>query len=299
MRLVRPAALVALLPLVVAAGCSNSLENSDAGAGSAASQAPSMAAIEADPTLTATLPKAVQDAKKIVIATNATYKPNEYTEGDKIVGMDIEMFDAVFEKMGVDVQWTQAPFDLIITGVQGGKYQAGVSSFTVTAKRQQSVTMVTYMSAGSRWAVKKGNPKGVDRSKPCGLSVAVQTGTTQYDELDALQKGACKSNPMDIKSFQEQADASTAVVTGRVDAMTADSPITDFAIKNSNDAIEALGETYDSAPYGIVIPKDQTEFAEGVKKALEALKTGGQYDAILAKWGQEGAKLDTFGVNPE
>lgn len=287
--------LASLLPLAVTTACSNALEISGTPVGDASA---SVAPITADPALTAMLPADVQASKKLVIGTNATYKPNEYTEGDKVVGMDIDLFDAVFQKMGVDVTWQQSPFDLIIVGVQGGKYNAGVSSFTINAKREKSVNMVSYLNAGTLWAVKAGNPKKIDRAKPCGISIAVETGTMQYDELAALQKTTCKDDPIDIKSFQEQADGTAAVIAGRVDAMSADSPITEYAIKMSNGGMEPLGETYDAAPYGIVIPKGDTQMAEGVAKALQALKEGGQYEAILAKWGQTDGALDTFEVNP-
>lgn len=294
----RLAVLASLLPLAATVGCSNALETSGSPVGASGAATASIAPITPDAALTAKLPAKVQSAKKIVIGTNATYKPNEYTEGDKIVGMDIDLYDAVFEKMGVDVQWQQSPFDLIITGVQASKYDAGVSSFTITAEREKSVNMVSYLNAGTLWAVKAGNPLGIDRTKPCGHTIAVETGTMQYDELAALQKTTCKADPIDIKSFQEQADATTAVISGRVDAMSADSPITDYAIQTADGAMEALGESYDSAPYGIVLPKADTELAEGVKQALEALKEGGQYDAILAKWGQTDGAIDSFEVNP-
>ena len=69
----------------------------------------------------------------------------------------------------------RADFGTIITGVQGKKYDIGVSSFTINDERKQQVTMVSYFNAGTQWATAKGNPKGVDPDNACGKTVAVQS----------------------------------------------------------------------------------------------------------------------------
>ena len=94
-------------------------------------------------------------------------------------------------------------------------------------------------------------------------------------------------------------EVNTAVMSGRADATTADSPITSYAVKQSNGKLEKLGEVYDGAPYGVVVQKQEAQFAEAVQQALTELKKDGQYDAILAKWGQADAAVTTFALNPQ
>ena len=89
-----------------------------------------------------------------------------------------------------------------------------------------------------------------------------------------------------------------AIMTNRADAMTADSPITAFAIKQSGGKLEALGDVYDAAPYGIVVPNDQADFAAALQQALTDIKKSGHYDAVLAKYGIEKGAVATFEVNP-
>ena len=80
--------------------------------------------------------------------------------------------------------------------------------------------------------------------------------------------------------------------------MAADSPISLYAVKQQGDELEALGDIYDSAPYGIVIPKDQEEFGEAIAAALESMKEDGTYEQILKDWGNESGGIDEFAVNP-
>jgi len=148
--------------LLAVAGCgSNSLSDS----GGATTAPPTTPASSASPAadLKAKLPPKIASAGKIVVGVDATYPPNEFLQGgNKVVGMDVDLFNAVAQQFGVTVEWQPAGFDTIIAGVTSGKYDVGVSSFTINDKRKQQVNMVSYFNAGTQWASAKGNPKGVD-----------------------------------------------------------------------------------------------------------------------------------------
>src|SRR6478609_5741891 len=163
--------------------------NSSGGSGSSPSSSgsASSAPIVKDDTLAALLPASVvSDGLKV--GTDTTYPPNEYIDGGKIVGMDIDLTNAVAQVLGVKATFTSSPFDAILPGVQSGKYNLGVSSFTANADRQKVVNFATYLNAGTQWAVKKGNPDGIDLDNACGKKVAVQKGTVQVDDLQKRSK---------------------------------------------------------------------------------------------------------------
>ena len=246
------------------------------------------------------LPESIQSSGVIKIGTDATYAPNEFlaSDGKTVQGMDVDVFNAVAAKFGVKTQWQPASFDSIITGVQGQKYDMGISSFTINDARKKQVNMVSYFEAGTQWGTAAGNPKGVDPDNACGKTIAVQTATVQETEdLPARQK-KCASNEIKILSFKDQSQATNAVVTGRADAMLADSPVVAYAIKQSGGKLEALGDIYEAAPYGYVVPKAETEFAEAIVQALKEIEADGAYEAALAKWGVEQGAIDDFAVNP-
>ncbi|WP_432535407.1 ABC transporter substrate-binding protein [Kineococcus arenarius] len=281
------------------AGCgSDSLSGSS---GTASSSAPAAAAeVGADAALTAMLPQSVQDSGVLRVGTNAEYAPNEFLRGSEVVGMDIDLMDAVAAKLGVEAEYQNAGFDTLITGVQGNRYDAAISSFTVNAERLEQVNMVQYFNAGSQWAVREGNPDGIDPENACGVSVAVQNGTVQSDEdLPARQQACADAGQpaIDVVPFDSQQDATAALVQGRVQAVVADSPVVAYAVQQS-EGLELLGEIYDAAPYGVVVPLEQTQTAEAISQALQALAEEGAYEAALEAWGAQDGAVDEFPVNP-
>ncbi len=296
-RLVLTAAAVLSSFALAACGSSSLSQSSSSGDASTAT-------VAKDDALAAKLPEKIKTAGKIVIGTDATYQPNEYLDADgkTIIGMDVDLFNAIMAKFGVKTEWVATGFDSIILGTQSGKYDVGVSSFTINADRMTQVNMVSYYKAGTQVVVAKGNPKKVDPGMPCGLNVAVQKGTVQSDEqLPALAKkctDAGKQAPNALVDA-DQGKVTLMVTSGKADAMMVDWPPAAAAVQTSNDALEMLGEQTDSAPYGYVVPKDQTEFAQAIVDALKALDKDGTYKQILTKWKAESGSISDFAVNPK
>ena len=256
----------------------------------------------ADAKLVAALPAKIKSAGKIIVGTDATYAPNEFldTDGKTAKGMDIDLFNAVAQKFGVTVDWVPASFSSIILGVNSGKYDVGVSSFTINPDRKKQVNMVSYFNAGTQWAVLKGNPKKVDPDNACGLSIGVQKATVQIDDLTARSKKCVAAGKAPISQVVEesQAKVTTDVLGGKAVAMLADSPVGLYAIKQTGGQLEAVGKTYDAAPYGFVLPKSQTAFAQAMADALKSLNSTGDYKKALATWGNDSGAIDNFAVNP-
>ena len=280
--------------LALSACGSDSLSGEPAGAG-----APSVS-VSQDADLAAKVPEDIRSAGVITIGTDASYAPSEFLAGDgkTVQGFDVDVFDAVAAKLGLKTQWQPADFASIITGVQGGRYDLGISSFTINEERKKQVTMVSYFSAGTQWATAAGNPNGVDADNACGKTVAVQTDTVQdTDDLPVRQK-QCGADKIKVLKFDKQDQATAAVVNGRADAMLADSPVVAYAVKQSAGKLETLGDIYEAAPYGYVVPKEETDFADALAAALQAVEADGSYRAALEKWGVEQGAVTDFAVNP-
>ena len=112
--------------LVVAAAATTALaltacgsDSLSEGSSSSASATTSSSAPAVDPALVAKLPAKIKDAGTINIGTDATYQPNEYLDADgkTVIGMDVDLFDAVMAKFGVKTNWVPSAFDAIILGV--------------------------------------------------------------------------------------------------------------------------------------------------------------------------------------
>jgi polar amino acid transport system substrate-binding protein len=288
--------MLAVATVALAACGSNSLSGGGASGGASSAQ-PSE---KADTSLFDKLPAKIKSSKKIVVGTDASYAPNEFfaDNGTTIQGADVDLFNAVAAKMGVKPDYRNANFDSIIVGVTSGKYDIGISSFTINATRLKQVNMTSYYNAGTQWATQKGNPKGVSPDNACGKTIAVQRATVQdTDDLPARQ-AKCGSNKIKVLRFTGQDQATAAVVSGRADAMLADSPVTQYAVKQTSGKLETLGKVYDSAPYGYVVPKDEQQFAQVLADALDQVKQDGSYEKALTKWGIQSGGISQFQVNP-
>lgn len=298
----RSLAVLTVAALGLAACGSSSLSTSTTTTTGAPGGTSSAATPTKDDKLAAKLPDKIKQAGKIVVGVDASYAPNEFLadDGKTVQGMDVDILDAVAAKFGVKTEWQVAQFPTLLLGVQSGKYDVGMSSFTINAERKKAVNMVSYYSAGSLWATTKGNPKKIDPKDVCGKAIGVQNGTVQKDEMDAATRKCTDGGKPAINLVvDDKQDKITAALTsGKVDAMVADSPITLYALKQTNGQLEQLGEIYDSAPYGVVVPLAQKEFAQAIADALTDLHKSGAYQAALTKWGGEKGAISTFAVNP-
>jgi polar amino acid transport system substrate-binding protein len=245
-----------------------------------------------------TVPEEIRSSGKLVVGVNIPYTPNEFKDpSGKIVGFDVDLMNAIAATLGLTAEYREADFAKIIPSIQGGTFNVGMSSFTDTKEREQSVDFVTYFSAGSLWAQRPG--AGIDPNNACGKKVAVQATTTQeVDELPAKSKACTDAGQpaIQIVPFDGQDAATNAVILGQADAMSADSPVTLYAIKQSNGKLEQAGEVFDSAPYGWPVAKG-SPLAQSLMQALEHLIETGEYEKIATNWGVEQGMIDKPVIN--
>lgn len=244
------------------------------------------------------LPPAIAQSGTLRIGTNPPYAPNEFKdETGTIVGFDVDLMKAVGAVLGLTLDVKQTDFDKIIPAVQAGTLDVGMSSFTDTLEREKTVDFVTYYSAGVQWAQRAGD--AIDPDDACGLRVGVQTTTIEdIDEVPAKSAACVAAGKPPIRKikYDSQDDVANALILGRVDALSADSPVTAYAIKRSNGRIVPAGGVYDASPYGWVVAKG-SPLAPVLQQALQYLIDGGQYRTIAEAWGVEAGMIDTSVVN--
>ncbi len=213
--------------------------------------------------------------------------------------MDPDLGKALGAVMGVKVKFVNTTFDGIIPGLAAGKFDVGMASFTDTKERQKVVDFVTYFEAGTSFYVKaSGGPTINSLADLCGHSVGVERGTTQADDSTA-QNGKCKSagkSGVKVSVYPDQNAANLSISSGRAQVGMADSPVAAYIVKQSNGQFKLTGKSYNTAPYGIAIPK-----GSGLTKpflgALKALMSDGTYKAILTKWGVEDGAITNPKIN--
>ena len=244
---------------------------------------------------------AVKIKSSLKVAVDATYPPNEFIapDGHTVIGMDADLGHALGKVMGVKFNFVNASFDTIIPGLQSGKYDLGMSSFTDTKAREKVVDFVTYFSAGTSFYVKSsGGPTIPSLAGLCGHSVGVERGTVQASDA-ATQGAKCKKagkKGVDVHVYPDQNSANLAIASGRQQVGMADSPVAAYIVKKSNGQFKLTGKSYNTAPYGIAIPKN-SGLARPVLAALKKLMANGTYMKILTKWGIRTGAITTPRIN--
>ena len=254
-----------------------------------------------DDDIAAMLPESVTKDGKLTVGMDTSYAPAEFLAEDSKtpIGFDVDIAKALANMFGLEAVPQTSNFDSIIPSI-GTKYDIGISSFTITPERMEAVDFVSMFKAGSTWVVKKGNPNKVDTSDLCGLKIAVQTGTTQEEEVNAAAK-QCKADgksEVQILSNKLQTDVTTNVATGKADVFYADSPVAGYAIAQTEDTLEALGEDVGVTKEAVAIKKGDSDTAKAVQAALQKLMDDGTYMKILKHWGVEAGAIDKAEINP-
>jgi polar amino acid transport system substrate-binding protein len=295
----------ALLPALALAGVTVACGAGGNGSGGANTSAPTAAAIPTvakDDKLAALVPADIKSDGKILVGQDQSYPPNEFVdESGKVAGFDVDLGNAIGQKLGLQMVFQNAAFDGIITGLAANKYELAMSSFSINADRLQTVDMISYYKAGTSLGVLKGNPDKLTVDNLCGKNIAVQKGTTQVQDLQT-RSGTCTAAgkpAITLTQFQAQTDVNLALTAKRVQGELADSPVVDYAVQQTNGQLEVVGEPYDSAPYGIVVKKNSGDYGKAVQGAVQALIDDGTYKKILDKWGLSPAGAVTKSeINP-
>jgi polar amino acid transport system substrate-binding protein len=284
---------VPALAVIALAGCGSSKSSSTA---TTASTVPTTSANAA---IAAQVPAAIKSKGTLIMGTEAQYAPNEFIapDGHTIIGMDPDMVKAIAAVLGLKAQPVNSTFEAIIPGLAAGRYDIGASSFTDTKEREKTVNFVTYLSVGQAFLTKaNGGPKPNTLAELCGLTVAVEKGTVEFEEAEKQNK-KCKEagKPIKLLVFTGQNDANLALSSGRAEVDYADSPVIAYQVRKLGVNVRS-SPTFGAAPYGFALPKGNG-MAKPVLEALKVLMANGVYQAILKKWELQSAAISNPVIN--
>jgi polar amino acid transport system substrate-binding protein len=237
------------------------------------------------------VPAAIKSKGTLTVATDATYPPDEFiAPGTKtIIGMDADLAKALGEQLGLTLKLVNATFDTIIPGLQSGKYDMGLSSFTDTKQREKVVDFVVYYKTGESFFINSTSNKSFDGlDSLCGAKVTVENGTTEQTDAQAQSK-KCSSEgkkPVNVLTFADQSAANLAVANGRADVGFADSQVVGYMLTQSHGQFKPTGNPVNVTPSGIALPKGNG-MAPALEAALKNLIADGTYAKIFDKWGMK------------
>jgi len=225
------------------------------------------------------------EKEKLVMATNASFPPYEFKDGDNFAGIDVEIAGLIAEKLGMELEIQDVEFGSIIGGVQTGKFDMGMAGMTVTEERMKSVNFTESYATGIQSViVKEGSAiKAVEDLKGDGsMKIGVQQDTTgDIYASSSVEEGGYGSE--NIVRFKTGNDAVQALVAGKVDAVIIDNePAKSYVAANTGLVI--LDGAYTEEQYAICIAKDNEELLNKVNGALKELIADGSVQKVIDKY---------------
>ncbi len=224
-------------------------------------------------------PSALAADKVLKVATNVAFPPYEYYEDEKVVGIDVDIVQAICDKLGYEMELSDMEFGSIITAVAAGKVDVGFGAITITEERAKSVNFTTSYSTGIQSIiVKEDSPiTSVEDLEAKGIKIGVQQDTTG-DIYATDQFGEDH-----MARFNKGADAVQALITGKVNCVIIDnSPAETFVAQNKG--LKILPTAYAEEAYGFELNKNATELYEEFNGALEELLKDGTVQKIIDKY---------------
>lgn len=234
-----------------------------------------------DTTKAATL-ESVKAAGKLTIATSPDFPPFEELNADgTVTGIEIDILNLICEKLGVKLDIVQMDFDSVLPGVQAAKYDVGVSGISVTPAREKNVKFTNpYCLAAQAIVVLEGS-EIQSKADLDGKKVSVQSGTTA--------ESFCLENSYEVSAFKANADAQTAMVSGKVaawviDDLTAAEMVAAYNEGNPEKKLVILDEAMTTEPYAFAFNMGSGDLVDEINKILDELVADGTVAKLFEKY---------------
>jgi polar amino acid transport system substrate-binding protein len=221
--------------------------------------------------------EATAGGEPLTVGSDIPYPPFEQGKPGSYTGFDIELMEAIAEKMGRTAEFEDTSFETIFRDVGQGKFEAVISAATITPEREKAVDFSNpYYDSEQAVLVKEGSSiKSLEELE--GKTVAVQQGTTGQELAKEKIGGA------EIRPYPEGPDAVNALKAGTVEAVIIDAPVAQNAVEKSG-GVEIAEKVPTEEQYGIAVGQGETELLGEINKDLEEIEKDGTYTKIYKKW---------------
>lgn len=244
------------------------------------------------------LPKKYRDAGVIKVVTDAKYPPFSYIdEAGKMVGFEVDLWNALAERLNVNIEATTVSFESIIPGVQSGRWDIAMSGITDKEDRQQVVSFVDYgYTTSSAYVLESKGADINDHLALCGLKGAAQSGTEWVGMITAELATACTEagKPAPTVSEFGTSDATLlSVYSGRADFVLTSAASAQEIKKAAPKPVKVVPmPILPRKPSGIAFRKNEEDLGTALLAALKEIRADGAYDKIYATWNVEPMKME-------
>lgn len=222
--------------------------------------------------------------KKFTFASDAAFPPMEFVDSSKaIVGFDIDLINAIAKDQKIEVEIKNTAWDGIFAGLEGGAYDAILSSVTITEERKKTYDFSDpYFDANQAIVVRMDDAAIMTEQDLAGKPVGAQIGTTGAIYVGDNLKEAT------LKQYDSADLAMMDLVNKQVDAVVIDTPVAaNFALQSEQfkGKLKIVSEIITSEQYALTVQKgDPKQILAIFNAGLKNLKDSGEYAKIYEKW---------------
>lgn len=217
-----------------------------------------------------------EEKKVLTMATNAEFPPFEYLEGEEIVGADVDMAKALAEELGMELEITNIDFDAALTGAATGKYDVAIAGVTATEDRKENMNFSDDYYKASQAIIVMADSEIKAAADLEGKTISCQEGTTGEQYL--------LDNGYSVQSYKTGAEATSALVAGKVDAVVIDNAVAVALSAKQEGKTVVLEEALTEEAYAIALKKGNDELTQKINGALKTLKENGKLAEIFTKY---------------
>lgn len=220
----------------------------------------------------------VNASDKIIVATDTSFVPFEFRQGDSYTGFDIDILKAISKELNMPYELRPMDFSGIIPALQTGQIDMALAGITIKESRKKAIDFSDgYYDSGFLLMVKKDSKiNGIDDL--AGKSIALKLGTSAADYAKENFKNS------KLKLFPNIDNAYLELQTNRVDAAMHDTPNVLYYIKKAGKGrVKTVGKQMMAQEYGIGFPKG-SKLVKKVNTVLKNMKSDGRYNDIYKKW---------------
>ena len=216
---------------------------------------------------------------QILAGTDTPFPPFEIGQPPNISGYDIDVVNAVAEKLGLEVTYQDTSFDTIFRDTAQGRFDLAVAASTITPERENTVDFSDpYYEANQGLVVTAGSDIATVEDLD-GMIVGAQDATTGEEYANS------ETNAAEVRGFPEGPDAINALRAGQVDAVIIDEPVVVDALESQAGGDIELAATIETGElYGVAFAEESDNLREAFNEALQELKEDGTIEDLYGQY---------------
>lgn len=226
----------------------------------------------------------------IEFGTESSYAPFEYkNEKGELAGFDIDVGNAICQKLNAKCVWTDQSFDSLIPSLQARKFDVIHASLTHNAAREKVIAFSDNLYAiPTQLVAKKGSGTLPTVTSLKGKKVGVLQGSAQ----EAYARKAWGKKGIKIVSYLEQEQTFIDLLAGRVDVALLEKPnaLAGFLIKEKGKDYEFVGrpliDPLLANEIGLGFRKQDKQLRADINGAIKALREEGTLRELAEKYFQ-------------